>query len=131
VKRMSFAEFVADPMTQLATENAQYGGGEERRDGGEEEEHSAKLAMEKAGLDGVLIDDVDAVHDQFHDLGAGDECASPADDSPLPGLRGALDEELGDDLTAAGRQVFREVGDEVEQVSVAAPTAGGNGDDEQ
>jgi len=46
-------------------------------------------------------------------------------------LRTALDQELGNDLAAAGRKILGEVGDEVEEVGVASPTAGGDGNGEQ
>jgi hypothetical protein len=76
---------------------------------------------------------VNAFHDEFHHLGAGDQRSGPANEGPLPGLRAALDEELRDDLLAAWRQQAREVGNHVEEVGAVADRAGGeaNGDEQR
>ena len=79
----------------------------------------------------VVIDDVNAFHDELHHLAAGDHRAEPSDQYPLPSLRAALDQKFGNELATARRQVFGEIGDEVEHVGLTAPAAGGNGNREQ
>lgn len=128
---MGFAKFIGNPVAEGPAEDSENGGDEQRGDGGEKEEQSAELAVEEAGLLSVIVDEVDAFHDELHDLRAGEESANPTDEDPAPGLRTALNEKFGNELAAAGREILGEVGDEVEHVGVTAPSAGGDSDREE
>src|SRR5947208_16675907 len=113
---MRFTEPGGNPMAQGTAKNTENRGDEQRRNGSEKKQKCAQLTMKEAGFVSVVIDNVDALHDQLHDLRAGDDRASPADNGPFPGLRPALDQKFGDDLATAGRQILGEVGDKVEHV---------------
>src|SRR5439155_9225704 len=126
MKWMHLAESRSDPTAKRAPKHAQDGRDDQWRDGGNEEEQPAKLTVEKAGLFGVAVNNVNPFHDELHDLRAGEQGAGPADDRQFPGLRATLDEEFGDNLAASWRKVLGKISDEVEQVGLAAPTAGGH-----
>src|SRR2546430_15503090 len=87
--------------------------------------------MEESGFLRIVINNVNAFHDELHDLRASENGSRPAQERPFPGLGTALDQEFGNNLTAAGRQVLGEIGDEVEQIGVAAQAAGSNRDSQQ
>src|SRR5882724_1853626 len=131
MERMDFAEFRGNPMAQRTAKHSEDRSDQQRSDGRDEQQKGAQLAVEKAGLLRVFINNVDTFHDEFHDLRSGEEGTGPTNDGPLPSLRAALNQEFGNNLAAAGRQIFREVGDEVEHVGVTTPTAGCDCDGEQ
>src|SRR6476646_8557923 len=112
---MGRAKFPRYPIAYRATEYTQYRGDQERSNRRHQQNEAAPLAMQKARLFGVAVNYVDAFHDQYHHLRTGQQSSAPADDSPLPCLRRPLDQELGNDLAAAGRQITREIRNHVEQ----------------
>jgi hypothetical protein len=82
---------------------------------------SARSCREGSRVFAIAVHQMNAFHDQLHDLRTGDDCASPADHSPFPvcGPRLMRNSEIIGDCRAADTLV----GD-VEHVGVAAPTAG-------
>ena len=128
---MRLAEAIGDPVPQGTSEDAEDGCDQQRCDGREQEQEGAQLAMQEAGDIRVVINNLNAVHDKLHDLRASDNGAGRAKYRPLPGLRATLDQELGNDLAAAGRQVAGEVSDEIEEIGVASQAAGGDGNREE
>src|SRR5258705_11404936 len=128
---MRLAEAIGDPVPQGTPEDAEDGCDQQRGDGREQEQEGAQLAMQEAGDIRDVINNLNAVHNKLNDLRASDNGAGRAKKHPLPGLCATLNQEGGNDLAAAGRQVAGEVSDEIEEIGVASQAAGGDGNREE
>jgi hypothetical protein len=93
------------------------------KSGASNQQSSAKLPV-KAGFS-LSPYQMNAFHDQLHDLRTGDDGASPADHSPFQ-LAGRLMRNSEIIWRLPGGELC-EVGDQAEHVGVVAPTAGGYG----
>ena len=115
-----------------ATENPQHGGSEQRGDCGDHKKQTAELPMPKTGMRGIAIDHANPLENEGHSLRADEESSRPPDKAPLEGLGAMLDQKVGDNLAAAGREEIREVIDEVEKGCMFSEVAGSDShDDEQ
>jgi len=120
------SKFPAVPAAQRAAKDAYDGGGQQWSDGHQQQKQRTKLPADEARLFFIAVNHVNAFHQKLHHLGAGQERAHPADEGDFPGVGTALDEELGHDLLAAGRQKARQVSDQVEEAGFAADFAVGD-----
>ena len=99
-----FTELFAEPGAQLSAEYAKDTSNQNRGHRDQQQKKPFELAMNETDSLFVAVDEVDAVHEQFHDLGATKEHASPAENCVFQNVGTAPGQKIGHDPLASGWQ---------------------------
>src|SRR6266404_4550106 len=118
------ADFMGDPSPQRLTQNAENGRPQQRSNGYEQQHQTANLPVQKPEFVRILIDGMNPLHHQLHDLGPGEQGSRPSQRGDLPCVRSALYQELRDDPLAPRRQELCKIGDQIKETRLSADPAG-------
>src|SRR6266481_6633394 len=87
--------------------------------------------MKKAAALFIPINEVNAFHQELHDLRTAEQAPRPTEQREFPKVRPTAAEKIGHDPLAARRKEFREIADGIEERGAAANPSGSQANREE